>query len=99
MDPLVAAAPGLEHVSVLQGTTAYGAHVHALAVPARESQSRGPHENFYWLKKNYIRALQAGAACTFTIWRPQVKNNQATSKTKNLIPILGLYAAICRELG
>ena len=35
MSPLMAAAKGLRHVSVLQGTKAYGAHVHAIQVPAR----------------------------------------------------------------
>ncbi len=36
MDPLLERAAGLRHVSVLQGTKAYGAHVHRLKVPARE---------------------------------------------------------------
>ena len=49
MDPLLAAAKSVRHVSVLQGTKAYGAHVHPLAVPAREDAPRDAHENFYWL--------------------------------------------------
>jgi nucleoside-diphosphate-sugar epimerase len=45
--PLEAAAPGLLHVSLLQGTKAYGAHLSRIAVPARERAPRHPHENFY----------------------------------------------------
>jgi nucleoside-diphosphate-sugar epimerase len=33
MDPLLASAKGLRHVSVLQGTKAYGAHVHPIKIP------------------------------------------------------------------
>jgi nucleoside-diphosphate-sugar epimerase len=104
MDPLMERASGLRHVSVLQGTKAYGVHVHGLAVPARERQPRDPHENFYWLQEDYIRNAwsQAGGSAapwTFTIWRPQVVFGSALGVAMNLIPILGVYAAICRELG
>jgi len=98
MAPLLPRARGLKHISVLQGTKAYGAHVHALAVPARESQARDPHDNFYWLQEDYIRAAQTGADWTFTIWRPQIVYGGATGVAMNLIPVLGAYAAICREL-
>ena len=99
MDPLLAKAAGLRHVSVLQGTKAYGAHVHRMAVPAREAAARDPHDNFYWLQEDYIRAARAGAAWTFTIWRPQIVFGAAVGVAMNLIPVLGAYAAICRELG
>jgi nucleoside-diphosphate-sugar epimerase len=99
MDPLLAAAKSVRHVSVLQGTKAYGAHVHPLAVPAREDAPRDAHENFYWLQEDYIRGAAAGAAWSFTIWRPQVVFGGATGVAMNLIPILGAYGAICRELG
>ena len=98
MDPLVERASGLAHVSFLQGTKAYGAHVHRLKVPAREDQARDPHDNFYWLQEDYIRGRRAGAAWSFTIWRPQVVFGQALGVAMNLIPILGVYGAVCREL-
>ena len=99
MDPLLERAAGLRHVSVLQGTKAYGAHVHPLAVPARENTPRDPHDNFYWLQEDFIRAAAAGAPWRFTIWRPQVVFGGATGVAMNLIPIIGAYGAICRELG
>ncbi len=99
MAPLLARAKGLRHVSVLQGTKAYGVHVHRIKVPAREDAPRDPHDNFYWLQEDYIRAAQAGAAWDFTIWRPQVVFGGAVGVAMNLIPILGAYGALCRELG
>ena len=38
LDPLLGAASGLEHVSLLQGTKAYGAHVEPMAVPGPGAQ-------------------------------------------------------------
>jgi nucleoside-diphosphate-sugar epimerase len=99
MEPLMASAKGLRHVSVLQGTKAYGAHLHAIQVPARENRPRDQHENFYWLQEDYIRGAQKGSDWSFTIWRPQIVFGGATGVAMNLIPILGAYAAICRELG
>jgi nucleoside-diphosphate-sugar epimerase len=104
MEPLFTVAKGLRHVSVLQGTKAYGAHVHRLAIPARESQPRDPHDNFYWLQEDYIRDKQqthapGGAGWTFTIWRPQVVFGGALGVAMNPIPVIGAYAALCRELG
>ena len=99
MDPLRESASGLAHVSVLQGTKAYGAHVHRLKVPARESAPRDPHDNFYWLQEDYIRVAQDRSQWSFTIWRPQVVFGGALGVAMNLIPILGVYGAICRELG
>jgi nucleoside-diphosphate-sugar epimerase len=99
MDPLLEHARGLRHVSVLQGTKAYGAHVHPIKVPAREAGPRDQHENFYWLQEDYIRGVQRDADWSFTIWRPQIVYGGALGVAMNLIPILGVYAAICRELG
>jgi nucleoside-diphosphate-sugar epimerase len=99
MDPLLERATSLRHVSVLQGTKAYGAHVHPIAVPAREDRPRDRHDNFYWLQEDYIRGKQARGPWNFTIWRPQIVFGGAVGVAMNLIPILGAYAAICRELG
>jgi nucleoside-diphosphate-sugar epimerase len=99
MGPLIAEAKGLRHVSVLQGTKAYGVHVHPISIPCRENRPRDLHENFYWLQEDYIREAQAGSGWTFTIWRPQVVFGGATGVAMNLIPIIGAYAAICREQG
>src|SRR5246127_1972981 len=43
IEPLVSGKSTLKHVSILQGTKAYGVHLHPIAVPARESDPRGHH--------------------------------------------------------
>ncbi|HEX4742031.1 MAG TPA: NAD-dependent epimerase/dehydratase family protein [Caulobacteraceae bacterium] len=99
MDPLRRAARGLRHVSVLQGTKAYGAHLHRIRIPARESAPRDQHDNFYWLQEDYIREASAQEDWRFTIWRPQIVFGGAWGVAMNLIPVLGAYAAVCQELG
>lgn len=99
LDPLLASARGLRHISAFQGTKAYGAHIHRIAVPAREDSARDPHANFYWLQEDYLRERMQGADWGLTIWRPQVVFGTATGVAMNIIPVIGAYAAICRELG
>jgi hypothetical protein len=62
LDPLDAAAPGLEHLAFLQGTKAYGAHLGPIPLPARESLPRHPHESFYSEQEDYVRAHTGGQA-------------------------------------
>src|SRR4029453_716915 len=97
--PLAAVASGLQHVSVLQGTKAYGAHLGRIAVPARERASHHPHENFYWLQEDYLRAQQQGKPWQWTIWRPQLVFGEAIGSNLNVVPAIGVYAALRREAG
>lgn len=99
MEPLLESATSLRHVSVFQGTKAYGAHVHPIAVPAREDQPRDDHANFYWLQEDYLRGRRQDAEWALTIWRPQVVFGGATGVAMNPIPVIAAYAAICGELG
>jgi nucleoside-diphosphate-sugar epimerase len=98
-EPLEAAAARLQHVSLLQGTKAYGAHLGPIAVPARESAPRHPHENFYWLQEDYLRAKQIGKAWRWTIWRPQLIVGDAIASNLNVLAAIGVYAALRREAG
>jgi nucleoside-diphosphate-sugar epimerase len=99
-DPLEAAATGLRHVSLLQGTKAYGAHVGRLEGPAREDRSeRRDVPNFYWVQEDYLRAKQRGAAWSWSILRPQVIFGLSIGAAMNLIPAIGVYAALKRERG
>jgi len=98
-EPLTAAARNLEHVTLLQGTKAYGAHLGPIPVPARERAPRHRHENFYWLQEDYLRAKQAGNRWHWTILRPQIVMGEAIGGNLNLIPAIGVYAALRREAG
>jgi nucleoside-diphosphate-sugar epimerase len=99
MEPLTAAASGLQHLSLLQGTKAYGIHLHPMPIPARERYPRDQHENFYWLQEDYIREKSADQGWVFSIWRPQLIVGPNYGVVMNLPPIIGAYAAICRHDG
>ena len=98
MEPLAAAAD-LQHVTILQGTKAYGATVSPMRVPARESQPRVGHPNFYWLHEDYIRDKAANASFTYTILRPQLIVGPNHGVVMNLPPIVGAFAAMRKEEG
>jgi nucleoside-diphosphate-sugar epimerase len=100
LDPLLAAAPGLRHVTLLQGTKAYGVHVRPLAVPAREGRSEMREQpNFYWTQEDHLRSVQRGRDWHFTILRPVLVVGEAIGGAMNLIPALGAHAAVMRERG
>ena len=99
MEPLTGVARGLRHVSLLQGTKAYGIHLHPMPVPARERFPRDQHENFYWLQEDYVRDASARQGWSFTVMRPQLIVGPNYGVVMNLPPIIGAYAAICREEG
>lgn len=98
-EPLSGAAKNLQHVSLLQGTKAYGAHIEAFPVPARERWPRHQHENFYWLQEDYLRAQQQGKDWHWTIFRPQIIFGESLGSNMNAIPAIGVYAALLREAG
>ena len=100
MAALEPAAPALQHVALLQGTKAYGVHVRPLTVPAREGRSEMYEQpNFYWAQENFLRELQKGKAWHFSILRPVLIVGLAMGGAMDLIPPLGVYAAMLREQG
>jgi nucleoside-diphosphate-sugar epimerase len=98
-EPLSQAAQHLQHVTLLQGTKAYGAHIEPFPVPARERWPRHQHENFYWLQEDYLRDKQKGQDWHWTILRPQIIFGESLGSNLNAIPALGVYAALLREAG
>ncbi len=100
LEPLLEASPGLRHVTLLQGTKAYGVHVRPLTVPAREGRSeRREQPNFYWAQEDFLKARQSGASWHWTILRPVLIVGEAIGGAMNLIPALGCYAALMRLRG
>lgn len=99
LTPLLKSGHALEHVSLLQGTKAYGIHLHPMPIPARERAPRDPHPNFYWLQEDWLKSLSAAQGFELTILRPQLIIGGAYGVAMNLAPVIGAYSAICRELG
>src|SRR6266852_5822368 len=100
MAVLEAAAPSLRHVSLLQGTKAYGVHVRPLVVPAREGRSEMYEQpNFYWAQEGFLREQQLAKPWHWSILRPVLIVGEAMGGAMDLIPPLGVYAAMLREEG
>ena len=99
LDALQVSAKGLRHITLLQGTKAYGGHVEAAPVPAKERWPRHHHENFYWLQEDLLRESQPHAAWTFTVLRPQAVFGYAIGSPMNIIAAIGAFAAVQRALG
>ncbi len=98
MEPLMAGAR-LRHVSFLQGTKAYGAHLAAPPVPAKERWPRHPHDNFYWLQEDWLRAQAAAGGWHWTCFRPQTIFGFAMAVPLNLQLAMGVHAVLRREQG
>jgi nucleoside-diphosphate-sugar epimerase len=104
-EPLSAAAgDGLQHVSLLHGTKAYGIHhpsvgLAGVHIPLREREPRREHPNFYFVQEDYLRAKQQGARWGLTVFRPTVIYGDAPGNNMNPIPAIAAYAALLREEG
>jgi len=100
LDPLEAVARNLVHVTLLQGTKAYGVHVRPMRIPAREGRSELREEpNFYWNQEDYLRHKQRGRAWCFSILRPVLVVGYSQGSAMNVIPAIGTYAAILKQAG
>ncbi len=95
LQPLLPQAHDLQHVTLLQGAKAYGAHTgHLPPIPARESDPRVVHSNFYWLQEDCIKELAKTHGFHWTIFRPQVIIGAATGVAMNPLLPLAAYAAM-----
>ena len=95
----VCAKNPLAHLTLLQGTKAYGASVRPMRVPAREAQPRVVHENFYWRQEDYVKEAARSHAFNYTILRPQLIVGPNYGVVMNLPPVIGAYCAIRQHLG
>jgi len=100
LDALVEHAPGLRHVTLLQGTKAYGVHLdRSVAIPLRESSPRHPHANFYFTQEDALRERAADRGFTFTILRPQIVFGEALGSNMNPLAAIGAYGALLAAEG
>lgn len=100
MEPLSEASK-IKHVSILQGTKAYGIHLPGckVPIPARENQPRVEHENFYWLQEDYLVQKSLDKRFTYTILRPPGIFGSSYGTALSFVPVIGAYGAICCALG
>lgn len=101
LGPLERHAPRLAHVTLLQGTKAYGVHVRAIPLPAREDRDEARDiPNFYWAQEDYVRERQRAAGTWgFTILRPVLIVGHSMGSAMNVVPAIGAWAALLAERG
>src|SRR5438445_6437219 len=98
VEPIVRTASNFQHISILQGTKIYGVHLHPIPIPARERDARKDHQNFFFDHETYVREMGAQHGFNYTALRPQLVTG-ATPAALNVLPAIGVYAAIRREKG
>jgi nucleoside-diphosphate-sugar epimerase len=98
VEPIVRKASNFQHISILQGTKVYGVHLHPIPIPARERDVDKNHDNFFLDHEDYIREMGAQHGFSYTALRPQLVTGP-TPGALNVLPAIGVYAAIRREMG
>ncbi|MFB9125820.1 SDR family oxidoreductase [Paraburkholderia dipogonis] len=93
------ASPRLRHVTLMQGTKAYGPHLGAFSTPAKESDSRHMPPNFYYNQEDFLRAASKEASWTWTALRPAGVIGMAVGNPMNLLMVISVYAVISKALG
>jgi nucleoside-diphosphate-sugar epimerase len=99
LDALEPRAQALAHVHLLEGTKWYGMHLGPYPTPSREDDPRHLPPNFYYDQQDLLSARAIRGGFDWSASRPSYICDFAPRRARNLITVLGAYAAICRELG
>ncbi|WP_440099246.1 SDR family oxidoreductase [Streptosporangium sp. H16] len=99
VDAVEPVAPGLRHVSLMQGYKVYGAHLGPFKTPARESDPHHMPPEFNVDQQNFLEERQKGSGWTWTAIRPSVVCGFALGNPMNLAMVIAVYGAISKELG
>jgi nucleoside-diphosphate-sugar epimerase len=96
LDGIEGAADRLAHVHLVEGGKWYGLHIGPYRTPAREDQPRHLPPNFYYDQQDLLEARGRDGGWTWSASRPNVVCDFAPARARNLVSIIGAYAAICR---
>jgi nucleoside-diphosphate-sugar epimerase len=99
VDAVEPIAPGLRHISLMQGYKVYGAHLGPFKTPARETDPPHMPPEFNVDQQAFLEARQAGRAWSWSAIRPSVVCGVAVGIPMNLTMAIAVYASISAELG
>lgn len=99
VDAIEPVAPGLEHISLMQGYKVYGAHLGTFATPAKESDPPHMPPEFNVDQQQFLERRQVGAAWTWSALRPSVVAGVGLGNPMNLAMVIAVYASMSKELG
>ncbi len=99
LDAAEATSSLFEHVHLVEGTKWYGMHLGNFKTPARENDPRHLPPNFYYDQQDLVTERQKGKQWNWSASRPYFLIDFAPDRPRNVVSVIGAYAAICRELG
>lgn len=99
VDAVEPVAPGLEHISLMQGYKVYGAHLGPFATPAKESDPPHMPPEFNVDQQQFLERRQVGAAWSWSALRPSVVAGIGLGNPMNLAMVIAVYASMSKELG
>src|ERR1700712_4198322 len=97
VEAIEAAAPGLRHVSLMQGYKVYGAHLGPFKTPAREEDAGHLPPEFNLSQQAFLQ--RRAGSWTWSALRPSVVCGTALGNPMNLTLVIAVYAAMSQELG
>ena len=99
VDAIEPVAPGLRHVSLMQGYKVYGAHLGPFKTPARETDPPHMPPEFNVDQQAFLEDRQAGRRWSWSALRPSIVCGFALGIPMNLTMAIAVYASISAELG
>ncbi|WP_371789751.1 SDR family oxidoreductase [Streptomyces sp. NBC_01471] len=99
VDAVEPVAPGLRHISLMQGYKVYGAHLGPFKTPARESDAGHMPPEFNVDQQSFLERRSQGTSWTWSAIRPSMVGSSALGNPMNLALVIAVYASISKELG
>lgn len=99
VDAIEPVAPGLEHVSLMQGYKVYGAHLGPFKTPARESDADHMPPEFNIDQQQFLQRRQVGKRWIWSALRPSVVIGFGLGNPMNLAIAIAVYASMSKTLG
>lgn len=99
LDATEAASSRLQHVHLVEGAKWYGLHLGPPITPSRENARRHMPPNFYYDQQDLLDARSGPGGWSWSASRPNLIYDFAPQRARNIVSVIGAWAAISRELG
>jgi len=99
VEALEPVSPDLAHINLVHGTKWYGSHLGSFRSPAREVDPRGPGPYWYFDQQDFVSERQRGKDWSWSALRPHFVSGVSVRHPHNIMGVMAVYAAVCRELG
>src|SRR5205807_4643462 len=94
-----ASSKKVARVVLVTGTKYYGSHLGPFRTPAKEDDPRHLGPNYYFDQIDWLAAFQRGQRWSWAELRPQTLCGFAPGTAMSIVPVIAVYAAICKVLG